>query len=540
MHAVGRKKPSRRESSRRRPDHGSDGELEFSRDELEGKLLSSLIATIAEVSVEEEIATCLARPREIHRWEGSMRCRGGKEMWLRLTARSQVPEDERHTSVHIVAEDITEAHLLSKELSFNASHDWLTGLYNRREFERQLAEAAGEASLVGEHHALCFMDLDQFKVVNDTCGHAAGDALLRHVSQRLMEHVRRSDVVGRIGGDEFGILVKNCTLSDARKSAKMLLERISGEPFQWDSQIFSVGASVGVASLAIGEGAVDDALSAADAACLSAKELGRNRVHVYRERDTDIAHRRGESGWISRITRSLSEDAFTLYFQPIVPPGNINGEWRYAEILLRMTDEDGSVVMPGAFIPAAERFGLVARIDKWVVEHTIDWLAGAKSRGAPERTFAINLSGATIGELDFLDFVVDKLEGTGVDPACICFEITETAAVADLLRARKFINQLQSLGCQFALDDFGSGLSSFGYLKTFQVDFLKIDGVFIRDVNVDPVCFAMVKSINDIGHLTGKQTIAEFVHDEDTLRKVREIGIDYAQGFAIARPSPLT
>jgi len=514
-------------------------QLDFSRDELEGKPLSSLIANVAERSVEEEIAACLSGPRETHRWEGSIQCRGGEEMRLRLTARSQVPGDERDASVLIVAEDITEAHFLSQELRFNASHDWLTGLFNRREFERQLADVVSEGRLTGEHHVLCFMDLDQFKVVNDTCGHTAGDELLRYVAQRLLEHVRRSDVVGRIGGDEFAILVRNCTLSDARKSAKVLLDRISEEPFHCDSQVFSLGASVGIASLAVGEGTVDDALSAADAACLSAKEQGRNRVHVFRERDTDITRRRGETRWISRITRSISEDAFILYFQPIVPPGETDREWEYAEILLRMIDEDGSLVLPGAFIPAAERFGLAVRVDQWVVEHTIDWLAGARANGALERTLAINLSGATVGQWDFLDFVVDKLEGTGVDPACLCFEITETTAVADPVRARKFINQLQSLGCRFALDDFGSGLSSFGYLKTFQVDFLKIDGVFIRDVSVDPVCFAMVKSINDIGHLTGKQTIAEFVHNEDVLRTVREIGVDYAQGFGISRPMPL-
>ncbi len=514
-------------------------QLGFELDEIEGRPFSELVEPTGELSVEEEMAACLEALESVHRWEGSIRNRAGQEIWLRLSARGMAGEAGAPGPVLVVAEDVTETRILSKELEYNATHDWLTGLYNRREFERRLSAAVREGRRHGVEYTLCFVDLDQFKVVNDTCGHGAGDTLLRHVSRVLESHVRKSDLVGRIGGDEFGILMRNCGLADARRSATKLLDSLASESFRWDTHVFSIGASIGIASLALESGDFDEVLFAADAACLSAKEQGRNRVHIYRERDADIARRKGEARWVSRLTKSLAENAFELFGQRIQPLDPSSDDIEHVEILLRMRDADRSLILPGAFIPAAERYGLTVRIDMWVMHHALRWIADVEVPRSPARCWAINLSGATIGDPEFLDFLIDGLRSTGVAPRSLCFEITETAAIADLMRARRFVERLKELGCRFALDDFGSGLSSLAYLKTFPVDLLKIDGVFVKEVDVDPVSRAMVSYINDIGHLTGKKTVAEFVHTEALLATVAEIGVDFAQGHAVSEAVPL-
>ena len=514
-------------------------ELGLAREQIERRRLSDVVRAASEPGSDAHVAACIQRPNEIRRWEGSIVHAHGNQRWLRLTARALATAPPEPEAVLIVAEDVTEARDLSMELEFNATHDWLTGLYNRRAFERHLEAAIGQDRSREAGHALCFIDLDQFKVVNDTCGHAAGDALLRHVSHCFEQHVRKSDVVGRIGGDEFAVLMHDCSLDDARRSARGLVDLLSGEPFHWNGHAFSVGASVGICALDVGGGSVDEVFSAADAACLSAKEHGRNRVHVFRERDEALTRRKGESRWIYRITRALSEDAFELHYQPLQALADPDGDERHAEILVRMRDPDGGLVFPDAFIPAAERYGLAVRLDAWVVERALAWIGGAGAAVSPATTWSINLSGATVGDYEFLDLLIERLAASGVPPSRLCFEITETAAIADLVRARRFIERLKDLGCRFALDDFGIGLSSLAYLKSFPVDFLKIDGVFIKDINADPVSAAMVRSINDIGHLTGKKTVAEYVHDEAVLRAVRALGVDYAQGNAIARPGPL-
>jgi len=514
-------------------------ELGRARERIERQPLCEVVRPAGDAgNVTAHIAACIASPAGIRRWEGSIVHADGKQRWLRLTARALAAPPSAPTSVLIVAEDVTEARDLSLELEFSATHDWLTGLYNRRAFEHHLEAAMQEGDARGVEHVLCFIDLDQFKVVNDTCGHAAGDALLRHVAHCFEEHVRRSDIVGRIGGDEFAVLMRECSIADAKRSAHALVEVISEAPFHWDGHTFSVGASVGICALGNG-GGVDDAFSAADAACLSAKEHGRNRVHVYRERDEDLARRKGESRWIYRITRALSEDAFDLHYQPLEGLADGDAGEMHAEILVRMRDQDGALVLPDAFIPAAERYGLAVRLDTWVVARALAWIGGAGAEAAPRTTWSVNLSGATVGDHEFLEFLVDHLAASRVSPESLCFEITETAAIADLVRARRFIERLKDLGCRFALDDFGIGLSSLAYLKSFPVDFLKIDGVFIKDINIDPVSAAMVRSINDIGHLTGKKTVAEYVHDAAVLDVVRAMGVDFAQGNAIAKPRPL-
>jgi diguanylate cyclase (GGDEF)-like protein/PAS domain S-box-containing protein len=515
-------------------------ELGLPRSRIESRMLSDLIRPGGTQSILEQVAVCISNPSEVHRFEGSIIDTEGQETWLRLTARALATPNESAGSVLIVAEDITATRDLSLELEFNASHDWLTGLYNRREFERQVKAAMNDGRAHGIRHVFCFIDLDQFKVVNDTCGHSAGDALLRHIARCFEDHVRKSDVVGRIGGDEFGILMRNCTLPDAKMSVSTLIATISKDPFHWNSHVFSVGASAGLRAVDEVHGPVDEVFATADAACMSAKEHGRNRVHVYRERSDDVAKRKGESRWIYRIARALSENAFELHYQPMQPLSDAAGSSPHAEILLRMRDEDNKLVFPDAFIPAAERYGFAVRLDQWVVGQAFEWIVGVGHHVQPDSIWSINLSGASIGDYEFLEFLTDRLCASGVSPKSLCFEITETAAIADLVRARRFIEQLKERGCRFALDDFGIGLSSLSYLKTFPVDFLKIDGAFISDMNEDPVNMALVRSINDIGHLTNKKTIAEYVHNEAVLRSVQELGVDFAQGNFIAKPRPLS
>ena len=511
-------------------------QLGYTHDEIEGRRFSDLVSMSHERSTEEEIAAALESTRDTRRWEGSIKHKDGLSSWLRLTARGLEFEDGQERSILIVAEDVTETHVLSQELEYNATHDWLTGLYNRREFENRLHDAINKGRRRDDEHVLCFVGLDQFKVINDTCSHAAGDSLLRHISKLFERHVRKSDVVGRVGGDEFGILMMNCRLADARRSANVLLKLISEEPFNWKTHNFSVGASIGLASLRVGVGSVDEVISAADAACLSAKESGRHRVYVYRERD---AKRLGQTRWVSRITQALTEDAFRLYYQTIVPLSDVPASPMHAEILLRMVKQDGRVILPGTFIPAAERYGLAVRMDQWVVDHALSQLVEIQECSSTPCTWTINLSGVSVGDPGFLEFVIERLKAAGTVASHVCFEITETAAIADLARARRFIEELKKLGCLFALDDFGSGLSSLAYLKTLPVDFLKIDGVFIKDVNLDPVNHAMVRYINDIGHLMGKKTIAEFVYEDAVLETIRRIGVDFAQGNCISKPRPI-
>ncbi|MCB1739067.1 MAG: EAL domain-containing protein [Gammaproteobacteria bacterium] len=552
-------------------------ELGFERRQLEGSKLAERIVLADEHSLAHYLQLCLENPAQTFRFEGSTRDVNGQEIWLRLTARGPerrtsdrldkrrraVPELEREPRAHdpddtdlapvlIVAEDITETHLLSQELEFHACRDALTGLLNRREFETQLAEAMTDADMPPDRQALCFVDLDKFKLVNDTCGHAAGDALLRHVAQRLTERVRRSDLVGRIGGDEFAILMRDCSLADAKRSAELLLECLATEPFHWDTHIFAVGASIGVAALDAGTGTVDDVFSAADSACLDAKAHGRNRVHVHRDRALDNARRESDNRWGTRIAKALNEDAFALYAQPIValteltepaPASSVSVTRAplHAEVLLRMHDGEGGLIPPGAFVPAAERFSLAVRLDQWVVEQTLRWLerSGLPSSSANPHCIAINLSAASICDPKFLDFLAANVRASPVAPRSLCFEITETVAITETSRARSFIKQLGALGCRFALDDFGSGLSSFGYLKSFPVDFLKIDSVYVRDLHSDPLNLAMVRSIAEMGHLLGMRVVAECVHDSAVLEHLTEVGVDFVQGFAVAQPMPI-
>ncbi|GAA4027292.1 EAL domain-containing protein [Actimicrobium antarcticum] len=456
----------------------------------------------------------------------------------------------------VVLHDVSEGRRHAAELSHQANHDALTGVLNRRAFERQLNALIQETSVAGgsntaanrtadKPYAVMYLDLDQFKVVNDTCGHAAGDALICQVSMILQQSVRDGDLVARLGGDEFGIVLKNCHNERAQRIAEILRQGIADIRFAWGNQHFAVGVSVGLVVATQGSSTLKEIMKAADAACYMAKEKGRNRVHVYSEDDEELSIRHTEMTWVARIKNALERDRFCLYAQAIVPlqaaTADTSGTGHdHVEILLRMLDDDGKIIAPMAFIPAAERYGLMPQIDRWVIRNTFRMLAEKQSQpGTPMTTCAINLSGASIDDDQFLEYALEQQRLHGVAWSVVCFEITETAAIANLSKAAGLITRLRELGCSFALDDFGAGMSSFSYLKHLPVDYLKIDGSFVKDMLTDVTDRAMVDAINQIGHVMGKKTIAEFVENDAIRECLREMGVDFAQGYGVGRPEPV-
>ena len=442
------------------------------------------------------------------------------------------------TGVVLVLHDVRREREFATQLSYQATHDTLTGLINRREFEHRLDRALASARDERRHHAMMYLDLDQFKIVNDTCGHAAGDEFMRQISVVLQERLREGDTLARLGGDEFGVLLENCQIDNAIRIAETLRQAIADFHFVVNQRTFAVGVSIGLVNMSDGTLNLTEVLSAGDAACYMAKEKGRNRVQLYHPKDTELAMRHGEMEWVGRIQDALTAGRFVLYTQQIVPVGVGQKSTRMFELLVRMIDERGAIVPPMAFIPAAERYNLMSQIDRWVTRTALTTMAARRSPSRESETCIINLSGASIGDERFLDFIRSELTRTAAPVGSVCFEVTETAAIANLGKATRFITELKTLGCLFSLDDFGSGMSSFGYLKHLPVDFLKIDGSFVRDMLADPIDNAMVEAINQIGHVMGKRTIAEYVEHEGILERLREIGVDYAQGFGISVPKP--
>ena len=441
------------------------------------------------------------------------------------------------------ARDVTDSHVLSEKLSYQANHDMLTGLINRQHFDERLQRAIDSAASEHVEHVLCYLDLDQFKVVNDTCGHVAGDRLLQELSAILKDRIRGRDSVARLGGDEFGVILEHCSLEQGQRIVDTLHAAVESFRFSWEEAEFKIGVSIGVVAINAGNKSITDVLGAADSACYIAKERGRNRVHVYRDDDAELVRRHGEMQWAARVNRALDEDQFLLNYQPIVSLQDdhagtaIDGE--HFEVLLRLRDGDNHLVPAGEFLPAAEHYSLGTRIDKWVVRSTLDWLACHPSTLSNLHLCGINLSGHSLADETFPDFVIGQFKSSGVPAEKICFEITETAAIATLSAATRFMAQLKQMGCRFALDDFGSGLSSFAYLKTLPVDFLKIDGFFVKNIARNPIDRAMVKSIHEVGHVMGMKTIAEYADSDAVLQVLREIGVDYAQGFAVRESCPL-
>ena len=442
-------------------------------------------------------------------------------------------------SVIVARKVISHVSVKNRQLSYQASHDALTGLINRREFELRLDRAIGIARTQSASHALLYIDLDQFKIVNDTCGHAAGDELLQQLSGLLLSSVRYRDTLSRLGGDEFGMLLENCPLDKAVSIANDLLKLTDSYQFTWNQSIFSIGMSIGVVPIDRSTTDIASAMSAADSACYIAKEAGRNRIQIAHMGDRKLQQRQGEMQWVSRLTRALEEKRFELFYQPIIPCALRHNTIRQIEIMLRLIDEDGSIIAPATFMPAAEKYNLSANIDRWVIANTLDWLAANSGDGSLPLTVFINITGQTIGNSEMLRFIIDKMDETGVAPESVVFEITESTAITNITAATSFMLTLKGCGFRFSLDDFGSGLYSFTYLKKLPIDFLKIDGTYIRDVLSDPVDYAMVRSINELGQLLGKETIAEFVESLDVAEELRSIGIDYVQGHAYAKPLPL-
>jgi diguanylate cyclase (GGDEF)-like protein len=410
-----------------------------------------------------------------------------------------------------------------------AFHDALTGLVNRFEFEERLKNAMHEAK--SNDQALLYLDLDQFKLINDTCGHAAGDELLKQLAMLLRKQIRDADTLGRLGGDEFGILLLNCPVHDAVEVSEKLLKAINEFRFVWNGKSFTVGGSIGLVPISASMTNPADALRAADVACYAAKEQGRNRLYVFRSDDADLLRSRGEMEWAMRIRQALDEDRFVLWSQKIV---RVNSDCVLPrdELLLRMIDESGNLIPPGIFIPAAERFSLMPMLDRWVVRHAVNLVANSSDEGIS----FVNLSGASLSDETFYQYISDTIAEGCIQPERLCFEITETAAISNLKRAVSFIGKIRSMGCHFALDDFGSGMSSFSYLKAIPVDYLKMDGGFVKGVADDPMDRAIVEAINRIGHVAGLKTIAEFVESQEIMDALRAIGVDYAQGYHIHRP----
>lgn len=438
----------------------------------------------------------------------------------------------------LVVHDVTELRGLAREMSYQASHDQLTGLVNRREFEIRAESAVQTARRECIEHALCYLDLDQFKVVNDTCGHIAGDTLIKQIATQLRGSLRESDTLARLGGDEFGVLLEGCPLDKAQVIANEMRSMIHKNRFEWEGHRFEVGVSIGVVAITADSGGLADVLTYADSACYVAKDQGRNRVHVFDHEDSALVEHHSHMRWVQRLQSALDVGRFELYYQRAEALKSDDTQWIYYEILLRMRDEDGGLIGPSVFIPAAERYHLMPAVDRWVVHQALAVLAQRKHWDRRD-IFAINLSGQSIGDEAFLSYVQNEINSAGIEPQHLCFEITETAAVANLRSAQHFIHTLRLRGCVFALDDFGSGLSSFAYLKRLPVDFLKIDGRFVKDMLTDTMDFAMVESINQLGHVVGVQTIAEFAETDEITEGLRQLGVDYAQGYGIHTPEPL-
>lgn len=466
----------------------------------------------------------------------------GDERAIELSASPMRTAAGEIAGAAVLMHDVTELRGFARQLSYQATHDALTGLVNRREFERRLDEAITTARRGDNTHILCYLDLDAFKTVNDTSGHLAGDALLRDVARQLRETLRDSDTVARLGGDEFGMLLIGCPLDKARQIADDLCRKIADFRFVWKDRVFQIGASIGIVELARESSSVEDSLAAADSACYMAKRQGSGRVVVYSARDEALARSTGEIQWLQKLQSALKDQRFELYTQPIVPASATavgNGDGPALEVLVRMTDDNGEEVQPLEFIRAAERYRLMGLIDRWVVQKTLDSLVDGSLQLPPGRCVAINVSGQTLGDTQFLEFVVDGLDRSGVAPAQLCFEMTENAVVANLDHARRFVGVLHGMGCRFALDDFGSGVGSFSNLRSLPLDYLKIDGSFTRNLGRDSVNQAMVTAMIKLARTLNFKVIAEQVEDSAALDMVRQMGVDFVQGYAISRPQKL-
>ena len=515
---------------------------DFVRNRAIGKYLTDVLQLINESSYlpyEGYLNRCLSKGQTIYEYDNICLVKPDQSQLPIQVSISPIHIDQRITGAVIVFRDITERRELSRQLSYQAKHDGLTGLLNRLEFEQQLIKAIG-ALRPGHHHVFLYVDLDQFKVVNDLSGHLAGDTLLKQVAHILTLHVRNTDIVSRFGGDEFGILLYECDINKASRIANKIISDISQFTFIWQDNSFKIGASIGMILIDDESMTILDILRNADTACYTAKEHGRNRVHIHQDDDSFNTLRQGELFWISRLNDAIKDDKFMLFVQRIFPVREHSDTQKY-EVLVRMQENDNNIIKPGVFLPSAERYGLIDYIDHWVIENLICSDSYRKiTMENPSAQFNVNLSGKSLNDKNLTTFIFDLFKRYSVYPKNICFEITETAAISNFAEAIKFAQAMRSIGCEIALDDFGSGLSSFAYLKNLPVDYLKIDGGFIRDIDKSPINFAMVRSINELGQIMGIKTVAECVETQEALNRLKSIAINYVQGYFLHLPEPLS
>ena len=454
---------------------------------------------------------------------------------------STIFDDDKQTiGVVAVFQDITHAREMERRLSYQATHDWLTGLYNRQAFEGELKHSLETAWMNHDQHALCYIDLDQFKVVNDTCGHVAGDELIKQLAVLLKSKIRNTDVLARLGGDEFGIILPGCSLQQASKVVNQIHNAVKQFRFFWDEKTFEIGMSCGLVPITKDSTSATDIMTAADIACYSAKAKGKNNLYVIEEPGHDVQSRKRETNILVDLKDAITKNQFVLYYQSIVPVIHTNEKQLHLEILLRMKNKQGEVVSPGAFLQIAERYKMMIDIDKWVIVNLFKFIAEELDPNNNNYLFNINLSGATIGDPEMTDFIHQQLTDFAIPPEMICFEITETIAISDLNLALDFIVAMRQIGCHFALDDFGSGMCSFAYLKNLPVDYLKIDGSFVKEITNNNLDKELVSVVNSIGHLLGMKTVAEFVENDDIFNTLKSLDVDYAQGYGIHTPTELT
>ena len=508
----------------------------YTRDEIMKKNLDYLQSEDTSESIYADIRKTITSGGE---WRGEFhnRKKDGSSYWTRTSVTGINNIKGEVTHFVCFQEDLTNEYQLTEQLSYQATHDALTGLLNRHEFERHAGRLLSTARQNKDKHAVCIMDLDQFKVINDTCGHLAGDEMLRQISQLLKDTIRKSDILARLGGDEFGVLMEDCSIDNAHQVAVNIQNAIQAFQFQWEGQTFKGGVSIGLVPVTETAHSISGLLKDADAVCYMAKDMGRNRIHIYHPEDSEIAKRHGEMQWVTRIHKALEQNRFCLYAQAIISLDN-NSNTKHFELLVRLKEDGEKTIPPDSFLPAAERYNLVSLIDRWVVGYAFEQMKNNVPFLTNIDFCSINISGQSLMDKTFLNFVISKLDENRIDGEKICFEITETAAILNMQVAMKFISTLKGLGCSFALDDFGSGLSSFGYLKNLPVDYLKIDGMFVKDIIKDPIDHAMVKSINEIGQVMGMKTIAEFVENDEIKGMLRELGVNYAQGYGVGKPIP--
>jgi diguanylate cyclase (GGDEF)-like protein/PAS domain S-box-containing protein len=514
--------------------------------EARGRNVTEIVKLVADGGqepIEDPVRFALASGEPLHLADQTaLVSRRGLEVPIQATVAPIRDRLGQMAGAVIVFSDVSRERRMKRLLSYQAAHDALTGLINRREFESRLNSAIESSRADTQvRHAMIYVDLDQFKVVNDTCGHPAGDQLLRQVTGLLQTRVRANDVLARLGGDEFGVLLEHCTPEQALRIADSLRQAIHELRFQWGTNTMQIGASIGIVEIDHRTETVATLLSAADIACYSAKDGGRNRVQVYDPASASARHR--EMRWMSRLTNARDEGRLDIVFQPIVRIAGGRAKTRpHYELLLRLLDENGQMVLPDEFIPAAERYNLMPSLDRWVVEKVLRDIVPSTRDGIEEAAFtvAINLSGTTLSDPGFLEFLVDSLEAHEPTPGVLCFEVTETAAITNLGHASYLMREMASRGCLIALDDFGSGLSSFNYLRTLPVNYLKIDGNFVQNVASDPIDRSMVEAIVQIGKAIGIETVAERVETVEVLNTLREIGVGYAQGFLCGRPAAIS